>query len=472
MKVLLINPPQENMITSEVPSIINGERGFNPPLGLLYVATYLIKNSDYEVKVLDALLEQLSYNQIAERIKKENPDIVAMSVMTFTLLDCLKVALIAKSVNSRIKIVFGGIHVNAFPTETINLPEVDYVVLGEGEIPFCNLLNKLDKPSELKGVKGIAFKDIENNIVNTGAGELIMDLDKIPFPDRRLTPYKKYYSLIAKNRPVTTMITSRGCPYKCTFCDRPHLGKTFRARSADNVLREIEDCVSLGIREILIYDDTFTIDRQRVVDICMGLLKRKIDIGWDIRARVNTVDPELLRLLRKAGCERIHYGVESGNQRILNVLKKGITLQQVEKAFKWTRKAGIETLAYFMIGSPRETKGTIMQTINFAKKIRPDYTHFTVTTPFPTSDMYLMGLREGILKRDYWRDFATKPSKEFVPRLWEENLKREEILHYLNLAYKKFYFSPRVMLRLGTKSLTSFDTLKNYSKAALRILLK
>ena len=163
----------------------------------------------------------------------------------------------------------------------------------------------LDK---LKNVKGIVFKD-RNKVINTGLRPLIMDLDKIPFPARTLTPYKKYSSLFAKRTPITTMETSRGCPYKCIFCDRPHLGKMFRARSPKNVADEIEECVNLGIKEILIYDDTFTINRKRVVDICNEIITRKLDISWDIRARVNTVDSELLNLMKKAGCEKIHYCV-------------------------------------------------------------------------------------------------------------------------------------------------------------------
>jgi radical SAM superfamily enzyme YgiQ (UPF0313 family) len=242
----------------------------------------------------------------------------------------------------------------------------------------------------------------DDNIINTGNRPLIGDLDSMPFPARDLVPYKKYTSLLATSSVVTTMFTSRGCPYKCSFCDRPHLGSVFRYRSAEDVVAEMEECIRMGIGEILIYDDTFTVNRQRVMDICNLILKKRLKFRWDIRARVNTVDFEMLKLLKKAGCERIHYGVESGNQGILNILKKGITLEQVRKAFRMTKKVGISTLGYFMIGSPSETRETIMQTINFAIEIGADFAHFTITTPFPGTELYRDALKKGLIKTEVW----------------------------------------------------------------------
>jgi len=290
--------------------------------------------------------------------------------------------------------------------------------------------------------------------------ELISDLDKIPFPARHLTPYKKYSSLLAKRNPITTMITSRGCPYNCLFCMRPHLGKKFRARSAKNVVDEIEECVNIGIKEFLIYDDTFTVERKRVMDICNEIMRRRLDIGWDIRTRVDTVDYELLKKMKKAGCERIHYGVEKGNQEQLDILRKGITLKQVKNAFRLTKKVGIGTLAYFMIGGPKETRKTVMQSINFAKMIKPDYAHFSITTPFPATDLYDLALKKAIIKKDVWKEFAKKPGKDFVPPVWDENLSREEMISLLRLAYKKFYTRPVYIINrfLGMKSLHEFRT--------------
>jgi radical SAM superfamily enzyme YgiQ (UPF0313 family) len=456
-------------MTAMLPAFIEAERGYNPPLGLLFVATSLIKNSDHNVMVFDAQVEEYDSQQVGEIIIREKPDVICLTVMTFTLIDCLKVAGMAKKIDSKIKVVFGGPHVNIYPNETIALPDVDFIVLGEGEEGIVQLIDNIDDPGRLQSIPGFVFKYNKGKVVNTGPCRTISDLDSLPFPDRRLTPYKKYTSVIAKHNPITTMITSRGCPYKCLFCDRPHLGKAFRARGAANVVAEFAECAKLGINEILIYDDTFTVDRQRVVDICQQLIAGRFDIAWDIRARVNTVDEQLLRLLKKAGCERIHYGIEAGNQKILNNLRKAITLDQAKRAVELTHKAGIQTLAYFMIGSPGETVKTIQETIDFAIKINPGFVHFGITTPFPGTDLYRLGLQNKVIKTDYWQDYAANPREGFIPKAWEENLTKAELSEQLMRAYKSFYGRPRFILKELFK-VNSFGEFKRKAKAGLRML--
>ena len=471
MRILLIYPPNGNMITANVPlfdeAFDKGESGFYPPLGIMIVAAYVEQNTEHKIEILDTQVERMNYNDIEKEIKRRKPDVVGITAMTFTLIDVIMTAKVVKSIDENIKVVLGGPHVNIYPDETINIPEVDYLVLGEGEITFTELIQNMGNMGRLKQIKGLAFKE-GDKIVNTDQRTLIDNLDAIPFPARHLTPYKKYYSLLAKRSPVTTMITSRGCPYKCLFCDRPHLGKKFRARSANNVVDEMEECMSMGVNEFLIYDDTFTINRKRVINICDEILKRGLDIGWDIRARVDNVDAEMLKKLKEAGCERIHYGIESANPEILKVLRKGITVEQVIKAFKLTKKVGISTLAYFMIGSPRETRAQALETIEFAKKLNPDFIHFSVTTPFPATPLYYMGLEEGVFKKDYWQDFAKNPTNGFVPELWEENLSREEWIELLKYAYKSFYTRPTYIIKslIGVRSI---EELKRKAKGGLKV---
>ncbi len=456
------------MISTNVPSFVEEETGRYPPLGLLYIASYVRKYTEHEITILDAIVEELDYPGIEERVRAIKPDIVGIQTMSFTLIDALLCAKIVKRINKNIPIIFGGPHPTIFSQETINLKEVDYVVVGEGEVTFKELLENINNPKELNGVKGLVYKEDEK-IIDTGPREFIKNLDAIPFPARELIPRKEYYSLLAKRTPITTMITSRGCPYRCLFCDRPQLGKKFRARSAENVVDEMEECLRMGIKEILIYDDTFTIDRQRVLDICSEILKRRLKIGWDIRARVDNVDREMLERLKEAGCERIHYGVEASSQRILDILGKGITLEQVKKAFRLTEEAGISTLAYFMFGSPKETEEEIKNSIRLAKELKPDFVHFSLTTPFPATDLYRLGLEEGVLKRDYWREYARNPEKDFIPELWEENLSREKLVTLLKSAYRSFYIRPAYIL----KELTKVKSLKEFSrktKAGLRVV--
>lgn len=468
MKVVLINPPRENELLGNNPPLIEEERGRNPPLGLLSVAAYLEKNTAHQVTVLDTQVEEMGYEELRQAVRRETPDVVGITAMTFTLLDVVKTVTLVKSVDERIRVALGGPHVHIYPEETIRLPGVDFVILGEGEIAFTELIENMERKDRLREIKGLVFQ-ANGEIVDTGARGPIDDLDAMPFPARHLVPYQKYTSLLAKRTPITTMFTSRGCPYRCSFCDRPNLGKRFRGRSARSVVDEMEECVRMGINEFLVYDDTFTVVRQRVLDICDEIIRRKLDIGWDIRARVDNVDDEMLKKLRRANCERIHYGVEAGTEKILKVLRKGISLEEVERVFQMTKENGISTLAYFMIGSPTETREDILQTIEFARKLEPDFVHITIFTPFPATELYSRGLQIGILRSDYWREFALNPTWGFEPEYWEENLSREELFALLRSAYKAFYLRPGYIARELLK-VKSVAELQRKVKAGLKVL--
>jgi len=467
MKVLLINPPRENELVGNNPALIDEARGYNPPLGLLYLAGYLEKHSSHRVEVIDAQVEELSYPDLKERILAAKPDLVGLSAMTFTLLDVMETARLSKEAYPEVPVVVGGAHTFLYPTETVNLPNCDYVISGEGEVSFAILVDALGGGTSLDKVPGLTY--IENKEVRSNpVPPLCGDLDSIPFPARQLVPYQKYSSVMATRQPITTMFTSRGCPFRCSFCDRPHLGKQFRCRSAENVVDEMEECVELGINEFLVYDDTFTVNRDRALAVCDEIIKRKLDIGWDIRARVDCVDEELLRRLKSANCERIHYGVEAGTEKILKVLKKGITLDRVRESVSITKKLGIETLAYFMIGAPTETRDDIMQTIDFALELKPDFAHITILCPFPATEIYSRGLEEGIFTKDHWHEFAKNPTPEFQPPYWNENFSDLELQELLIFAYKKFYTRPTYIIKkmLKVRSLHEF---KRKAKAGLKV---
>ena len=467
MKVLLVNPPQINLITNNIPSIVDEERGYNPPLGILYVAAYARENTPHEIKVIDAVVEELDYTALKARIALEKPDVVGITATTFTLVDACETARLVKEINKEIQVVMGGPHPYIYPEETINLPAVDFLVLGEGEEVFAALINSLHNPAALRRVMGLVFKH-NGEIINTGNPTLMEDLDSLPFPARDLTPYRKYYSLIAKTQPVTTMITSRGCPFRCLFCDRPHLGKRFRPRSAVSVVDEMEECAGLGIHEILIYDDTFTVKKERVFEICREIRERGLKVGWDVRARVDTITPEMLKVMKGAGCERIHYGVEAGSPEVIKTLRKGITVEQVRRAFRDTKEAGISILAYFMIGSPGETRAQMAESLRLATELAPDYLHLAITTPFPETDLYRMGFDRGILKEDYWREFARDPKAGFTPRVWDEYLTRDELVELLHKGYKDFYLRPGYIWK-GIKGLKSLSELKSKAKAGIKL---
>jgi radical SAM superfamily enzyme YgiQ (UPF0313 family) len=471
MKILFVVPPQLSALDPSLPVVLQEEEDPMPPLGLLYVGTYLKKYSKtgpHDLQILDCQLKKMDHEKLREILTAEKPDILGMTVMTFSLLTVKKAAEIIKQVNRATKVVLGGPHVYIYPKETLAMKEIDFVVLGEGEKPFTELVDAIDKKDNYRHVKGLGFKNDDEIIINE-CNEPVSDLDSLPFPDRSLIDYKKYGSALAEKFPVTTMITSRGCPFQCVFCNRPHLGKVFRCRSAKNVVEEIKECAEKGINDVFIYDDTFTVNRQRVVDICQGLLDKKIKISWDVRARVDTVDLQLLNLMKKAGCNRIHFGVEAGTQKVINNLKKGITIEKAKAAFNAAAQVGMKTLAYFMMGSPGETKEDILETIRVAKMLNPDFAHFSITTPYPATELYSLGLKTGIVSRDFWKEFAQNPTSDFTAPVWEENLKKEELYTLLVRAYSAFYWRPKYMIRI-LLNIKSFSDLIRKASAGLKLL--
>ena len=467
MKVLLINPPRENELTGNNPALIDEERGFNPPLGLLYIGGYLKEKTGHEVEVIDAQVEELTYPELEARIREAKAGLVGITAMTFTLLDVVKTVRTVKEACPGVPVVVGGGHVFIYPEETARLDGVDYVLAGEGEAGFAALADCLDGKGARESVPGLAWTD-EYGFHRNPPAELVADLDALPFPDRTLTPWRNYSSVMAKRQPITTMITSRGCPFRCSFCGRPHLGKRFRARSAVNVVDEMEACLELGIHEFLVYDDTFTVSKPRVMEVCDEIIRRRLDIGWDIRARVDCVDAPMLERLRRAHCERIHYGVEAGTEKILAVLNKGITLDQVRETFAATKKLGIETLGYFMIGAPSETRDDIMRAIDFALSLRADFVHITILCPFPNTEIYARGLSQGIFPRDYWREFARDPRPGFTPPFWNENFSDEELQELLRYAYRKFYTRPSYILN-KLSEVRSWGEFRRKARAGLKI---
>jgi len=469
MKILLIHPPAINMITTNVPCFADKETGFYPPLGLLYVASYLKKHTDNEVQILDAQVEQLNYEQIEERIRYFEPEVVGIQMMTFTLIDALLCAQLVKKIDPEIKVVAGGPHPNIYIQETIAKPEIDIIVLGEGEEVFCQLINALTDRKSLHGIAGIVFKENGKVFASDSKG-FIKNLDELPFPDRTLIPYKKYYSLLARHQTFTTMVSSRGCPYRCLFCDRAYYGKLYRMRSPENVVQEMEECLRLGIEEIDFQDDIFTLKKERVLNICDLIIKKGLQIKWNVRSRIDTIDEELLAKMKQAGCQRIYYGIEAGTKKILDVLRKHINLDKAVEIVGITRAKGISSLAYFIIGSPEETREDILATIVYMRRLNPDFVHIAIMTPFPATDLYSLGLEKGLYQEDYWQKFSLNPSRDFVPRIWDELISRDELEKLLKIAYHSFYMRPGYIFQ----ELLKIKTLKEFNrkvKAGIRTLL-
>lgn len=467
MKLLLIQPPNFNKLFCESPDRFQEEVGFYPPLGLMYIAAHLRKTSHHEVAVLDTLVERLDYEALSKRITDYAPDIVGISATSFTLVDAYKTAEAAKRSMPEATVIMGGPHISIYPDETLALPYVDMVVIGEGEFTVRELLDGLEKGTPLDEVKGIGYKKGGRNHF-TEARPLIEDLNQLPFPARGMTPYKGYYSVFSSNRISTVIMTSRGCPYGCTFCFHEN-ERRFRARSAKNVADEIEECVRMGITEFFIFDETFTIDKKRVIDICDEIIGRKMRISFDMRTRVDTISEELLKRLKKAGCKRVQYGVESGSQRILDLMKKGITIEQVRRAFAITRKSGMDTYADFMLGFATETKEEMQKTVSFAIELNPDFVQFAVTTLYPGTELYRMAFEQGLLKRDFWKEFSERPLERRDPPLWSKPYSRRELMEMLETAYRRFYTRPRYVLKRLSKIRTPSEFIRHW-RMGMKIL--
>lgn len=469
MKLCLIYPPDRHMIRTNVPSVVDDVTGCYPPLGLLYVAAAAELSGTHEVRVIDCVAERLDEASLERRIRDIAPDVVGVQAITFSIVDAYQTARLVKRVKPDTVVVFGGPHVNLFPQETLSLPEIDYLLLGEGESNIGAFLEAIEG-SGVEHVPGVVYRDDAGKVAYGPPNALIEDLDALPMPARHLLDNGRYSSVLGTGKRLTTIMSSRGCPARCIFCDRPHLGKMFRARSAENVVEEIERCVSeWGVGEFFFYDDTFTIDRNRIFDICRLIEERRLHVCWDVRARISTVDREVLDALSGAGCKRIHFGIESGNAEILKTIQKGLNLDRARDVFGWCRDTGIETLAYFMLGFPGEGKAEIQDTIDYALSLTCDYVHVAVTTPFPGTELYRMGLESGLYDTDYWSEFAAAPSEEFVPELWTETFTRDELVDYMFELYRRFYRRPAYLLRRLTK-IRSFSELRTKASAGIRLL--
>ncbi len=299
MKILLIQPPSRNQ---------NREDVVVPPLGLAYLASTL-EREGHRVNILDAFALGMSWTAFESEVKKQKPDLIGIGGLTPTIDITLRAIRICRP-HTR-TLVVGGPHISVFQQEFFrDCPELDFGIVGEGETAFSQLVKRLEEGKDPWDIPGLVGAEKKNP-----PGNFIHDLDSVPFPSRHLLPNHAYRYALWPGKRITTMITSRGCPYSCIFCDKSIFGSRWRARSPDNVLDEMEQIVKdFKIRSIILYDDLFTLNKQRVIEICQGILDRGLRIDWKCEGRVDRVDEEVLGWMKKAGCSLIAYGVESGNQ--------------------------------------------------------------------------------------------------------------------------------------------------------------
>ncbi|WP_320045047.1 B12-binding domain-containing radical SAM protein [uncultured Desulfobacter sp.] len=467
MRILLINPPVPNIMRESLPEVVEEISSHCPPLGLLYIAAYIEDIPQCEVKILDCQAEKIDHDGLKIEISQFSPDIVGIQAMTFTLIDAIMVSVNAKNISQNTKVVLGGPHPTLYPIETVKIPSVDFVVFGEGEYPFRKFVQKMVEGKSADGIQGLISKsqihfDMDINY--------IQDLDSLRRPAYHLINIENYSSVFSPDKRIMTMMSSRGCPGRCIFCDRPQMGKKFRKKSAKKVFDEMEYCVNqLGVNQIVFYDDTFTIDRQRVIDICDLIIDNCLNIKWDIRARIDNMNETMITKLAKAGCCRISFGIETGSDRLQNHIKKHVNLEKAANIVKFANNAGVEVLGYFMIGLPTEKREDVEKTIKYMMSLPIDYAHIAIFTPYPGTAFYNEMIKSSN-EVDYWRSFAKSPSLDFQPKYWNEKFSDQELFRLLEKSYKRFYSRPIYILKRLFK-IKSFQDLLHKTKLGLRILM-
>jgi anaerobic magnesium-protoporphyrin IX monomethyl ester cyclase len=471
MRVLVANPPWPGPGYGARSDVRwphkRSDKYIEYPIYLSYTAA-VVEEAGFEVSFIDAIMDELPIEGFAQRVQDIGPRLTLIETSTPSMEFDLETAAAIKRLSPETFVALLGSHVTYFDRETVAENQaVDAVIRGEFEYTAADLARALqadDDPSmarlsspesgsgnSLKSVLGLTYRDADGDMHVNPDRPLFEPLDRMPFPARDIVKGGDYRAGIYSGGHPTAMVSSRGCPYRCTFCLWPDIlyGHKFRARSAENVVNEIEEAVRVyGHDEIYFDDDTFTIDRQRVLDICRLIRERGLEkeVEWIAQCRVDTVDREMLEAMKGANCGYILFGVESGSPQMLKKMKKGITLDKVRQAFELTRELGIKTQAFFLFGMPGETQETIRETIEFAKEINASSTQFAVAIPHPGTALYEECQANGWLTSEDWADYTSESSLIETPWLTAQEVEEARVR-----AYREYYYRPSYIIGQALK---------------------
>ena len=441
MKITLVFPPN-----------IYQTKQSMPPLGLAWIAAVLRENGFKTVSIIDSIANRYTNEEIIALLKTAEPDIVGISFGTQIRFNAFGLAKLIKKELPSSLIVAGGPHPTLCAQDTLeNIPEIDIVCRGEGEYSFLNLAREIEKKGNLETVKGISFRNQKGEVVHNLPAPLIKDLDSLPLPARDLLSMEKYDQRTTLSRKrCTNIMSSRGCPYSCVFCSvSEQWGHQIRYRSAKNVVEEIESV----LRTYPFFDDVFTMDKSRVLEICRLIKERNLKIAWECEARANTIDEEMTRTMKAAGCEFIDLGVESGSDRILKNIKKSITVAQAIQAVKAIKKAGIGLKVFIMHSLPGETYEDIKKTVFLSRYLYHKLKGVEGTTQgisiiYPGTELERMAKDMGTLPKDFsWsRYYERKKSYPplgacpYMPIFEQPSLSYEQVFQYVKKAKFAYFF--------------------------------
>lgn len=411
------------------------------PLGILYIASFL-ESKGYKCGVIDANAMALSENEVIRKIFEISPLAIGISANAFTYRAALSYARQIKRINPAMPVILGGPQPTAAPELCLEEGFVDAVVVKEGEFAAYKIMENLKSQRHpFKDVDGVLYKD-NARILRNPFQKRITDIDKLPFPAYHLLPALKYYKSRIRKWPFMGIITSRGCPFACSFCSKDVFGNEVTFRSPLNVISEIEFLVKhKGIRQIDILDDNFTLDKDRCAKICDLIIKKSFKIAINLQSgvRADNIDRELILLLKRAGVFKIAFGVESGDENTLKRIKKDINLEKILQVNQWARQAGMITVGFFMVGLPYETKESAQKTIDFVKKMNPHIANFMIAIPFYGTALYNLIEKDG----KFIMDTKNGVSSGFYGKgVFFElgDFKQDDIEHFYKKAYKFFYF--------------------------------
>ncbi|MBS3055463.1 MAG: radical SAM protein [Candidatus Aenigmarchaeota archaeon] len=478
MKVMLLNPPAQVKVSkdSRWPEYTKSGTLYYP-FWLAYATSVLMEDKRHKPLLLDSIAKEIDFEETIKMAKKFGPDLLVVDTSTPTIYKDVEFVEMLKKEIPDVKVMLAGRHVTALPTESLKMsPAIDMVARQEFDYTVLDVANTLENGGHLKDVTGISFKE-NGEVIHNAPRMLEQNLDKIPFVSKAYKEFldvKDYRYALAKY-PMLQIWSSRGCPAHCTFCDYPQVFTmhTFRMRSPKNVVDEMQWIHENlpNVKEIFLEDDTFTINRERVLEICKLIKERGLELTWSCNARAN-LDYELLKVMHDAGARIMIVGYESGNQNVLNKIKKGILISQAGKFTRAAQKAGLKIFGCFMIGLPGDTEESVWETFQHARRMNPDMVFFQQAVPFPGTEFYAWAKANGYLITEDYRQWLDENGRLrcLVNYPW---LPAEKIDQLRETLMVKYYFNPKHMFYTLMRNLHPHEFIRvvRYARDYLTYLL-